>query len=93
LQVGINLGDPIFRGIYHGKKAHDDDLQDVLQRAVDVGCTKLMVTGSDLTESRKAVQLARDHRTSGTKCAYILQKHRQADNPDLTLQLVSVTPQ
>ncbi|KAI9877719.1 MAG: hypothetical protein M1830_003031 [Pleopsidium flavum] len=60
--VGINLGDPIFRGVYHGKKAHEDDLEDVLQRAVEVGCRKLMVTGSDLEESRKAVQLAKDHR-------------------------------
>ncbi|MCJ1364761.1 hypothetical protein MMC16_003877 [Acarospora aff. strigata] len=59
--VGINLSDPIYRGIYHGKKAHDDDLEDVLQRAVDVGCTKMMVTGSDLEESRKAVQIAKGH--------------------------------
>ena len=61
--VGANLGDPIFRGIYHGKKAHEDDLADVLQRALDVGCVKMMVTGSDLEESRKAVQLAEKYRT------------------------------
>ena len=63
IQVGINLGDPIFRGIYHGKKVHDDDLDDVLQRAIDVGCVKFMVTGSDLDESRKAVKMAEEHRT------------------------------
>lgn len=62
--VGINLGDPVFQGIYHGKKAHDDDLDDVLQRAVDVGCVKMMVTGSDLTESRKAVKMAEKYRQS-----------------------------
>ncbi|MCJ1226703.1 TatD DNase [Toensbergia leucococca] len=62
IQVGINLGDPIFRGIYHGKKVHDDDLDDVLQRAIDVGCVKFMVTGSDLDESRKAVKMAEEHR-------------------------------
>jgi len=28
------------------------------------GCRKLMVTGSDLVESEKAVQLARDYRES-----------------------------
>ena len=60
--MGINLGDPIFRGMYHGKKAHDDDFQEVLQRAVDAGCIKLMVTGSDLKESQKAVKLAQDYR-------------------------------
>ena len=62
LQVGINLGDAIFRGIYHGKQAHEDDLEGVLQRAVDAGCVKLMVTGSDLEESKKAVKMAEEHR-------------------------------
>jgi TatD DNase family protein len=57
-QVGINLGDPIFRGVYHGKRGHEDDLEQVVQRALDVGCTKLMVTGSDLKESAHAIELA-----------------------------------
>lgn len=56
--VGINLGDPVFRGVYHGKRAHDDDLQDVVQRALEVGCKKMMVTGSDLKESGHAIELA-----------------------------------
>ncbi|RMD43102.1 hypothetical protein DV735_g2007, partial [Chaetothyriales sp. CBS 134920] len=56
--VGINLGDPVFRGIYHGKQAHPDDQKDVIQRALDVGCTKLMITGSNLEESKHAVSLA-----------------------------------
>lgn len=68
LQVGINLGDPIFRGVYRGKKAHDDDLDDVLQRAVEAGCIKFMVTGSDLEESKKAVQLAKDYRMYDSLC-------------------------
>ncbi|KAK7902794.1 hypothetical protein LTR67_002440 [Exophiala xenobiotica] len=60
--IGINLGDPVFRGEYHGKKAHDDDLEDVIQRALDVGCTKFMVTGSNLEESRHAVEIAKRYR-------------------------------
>lgn len=62
LQIGINLGDPVFRGVYRGKRAHDDDLEQVVQRALDVGCVKLMVTGSDLIESAHAVALARQFR-------------------------------
>lgn len=58
LQIGINLSDPIFRGEYHGKKAHEDDLAHVIQRALEAGCRKFMVTGSDLVESQKAVELA-----------------------------------
>jgi len=59
--VGINLGDPIFRGVYHGKKAHEDDLDGVLERAVEAGCVKMMVTGSDLKESKHALKLAEEH--------------------------------
>ncbi|MCJ1283803.1 hypothetical protein MMC26_003134 [Xylographa opegraphella] len=60
-QVGINLGDPIYRGIHHGKQSHEDDLDAVLQRAVEAGCLKLMVTGSDLVESRNAIKIAEEH--------------------------------
>lgn len=67
-QVGINLTDPVFTGIYHGKKAHENDVDDVLQRAVDAGCIKLMITGSDLQESRNAVKLAMQHRRLQQKC-------------------------
>ena len=62
-QVGINLGDPVFRGVYHGKRGHEDDLEQVVKRALDVGCTKLMVTGSDLKESAHAIELAKQFRT------------------------------
>lgn len=53
------MGDPVFRGEYHGKKVHDDDLELVVQRARDAGCEKMMITGSDLRESKKALELAR----------------------------------
>ncbi|KAL2013857.1 hypothetical protein VTN00DRAFT_1382 [Thermoascus crustaceus] len=61
VDIGINLGDPVFRGEYNGKQVHDDDMADIIQRARNVGCEKFMVTGSDLEESRHAVQLARDN--------------------------------
>ena len=56
--MGINLTDPIYRGVYHGKSAHEDDLQHVIQRALDANCIRLMVTGSDLKESKQAIHLA-----------------------------------
>ncbi|KAK3722678.1 hypothetical protein LTR37_002249 [Vermiconidia calcicola] len=59
--IGINLSDPIFRGVHHGKRAHEDDLQHVIQRARDAGVHKMMVTGSDLTESQNAVKLAEEY--------------------------------
>lgn len=62
MQIGINLSDPIFRGVYHGKKAHEDDLPHIVERALGAGCRKLMVTGSDLPESEKALELAEQYR-------------------------------
>lgn len=47
--------------MHHGKKAHEDDLVNVIQRAAEAGVRKMMVTGSDLNESRKAVQLANEY--------------------------------
>ncbi|WPG98719.1 Mg-dependent DNase [Acrodontium crateriforme] len=61
IQIGINLPDPMFRGSYHGKQAHDDDLAHVIKRAHDAGVRKMMVTGSDLVESKNAVKLAEEY--------------------------------
>ncbi|KAI9680505.1 MAG: hypothetical protein M1817_003945 [Caeruleum heppii] len=56
--VGINLTDQTFQGIYHSKRHHGSDLDEVIRRAQDVGCEKFMVTGSSLEESQKAVGVA-----------------------------------
>ncbi|KAI9158525.1 Deoxyribonuclease Tat-D [Paramyrothecium foliicola] len=61
IDIGINLADPIFRGKYHGKQRHPDDLAAVVGRAQEVGCSKLMVTGSDFESSRDAVKLAEEY--------------------------------
>ncbi|KAL1896828.1 hypothetical protein Sste5346_004461 [Sporothrix stenoceras] len=59
IDIGINLADPIFRGMYHGKQRHPDDLVGIVQRARDVGCSRLIVTGSSFKSSREALKLAR----------------------------------
>lgn len=58
VDVGINLTDSTFKGEYYGKQHHEEDTEHVIQRAVNLGCVKFMVTGSDLEESKKAVALA-----------------------------------
>ncbi|KAK4130335.1 hypothetical protein BT67DRAFT_445820 [Trichocladium antarcticum] len=60
IDIGINLADPIFRGRYHGKPRHPDDLTAVVGRAAEVGCTKLIVTGSSFKSSRDALKLAKE---------------------------------
>ncbi|KAF3766060.1 hypothetical protein M406DRAFT_257547 [Cryphonectria parasitica EP155] len=61
IDIGINLADPIFRGVYNGKQRHDDDLAGVVGRARQVGCTKLIVTGSSFKSSRDALTLAEEY--------------------------------
>ncbi|KAI0181721.1 hypothetical protein GGR52DRAFT_525936 [Hypoxylon sp. FL1284] len=61
IDIGINLADPIFRGQYHGTQRHPDDLSAVVSRAQEVGCRKLIVTGSDFTSSRHALDIAKEY--------------------------------
>lgn len=61
IDIGINFTDPIFRGLYHGTQRHDSDFPLILQRAQDVGCQKFMVTGSDLAESKHAIEISKQY--------------------------------
>ncbi|RDW91579.1 hypothetical protein BP5796_02744 [Coleophoma crateriformis] len=61
IDIGINLTDPIYTGLYHGTQRHPDDLLAVLKRSQEAGCQKLIVTGSDLKESERAVELSAAH--------------------------------
>ncbi|KAL7624548.1 hypothetical protein AAE478_006115 [Parahypoxylon ruwenzoriense] len=61
IDIGINLADPIFRGQYHSTQRHPDDLSAVISRAKEVGCQKLIITGSDFPSSRHALEIAKEY--------------------------------
>ncbi|KAF8560215.1 Mg-dependent DNase [Imleria badia] len=54
----VNLTDPVFRGVYHGKKKHEDDLDMILERSYLAGVKSMIITGGSLHESELALSLA-----------------------------------
>lgn len=57
--IAVNLTDPMFQGVYHGKKRHAPDLDAVVRRAKDSGVERILITGTSLSESRRALDLAK----------------------------------
>jgi len=65
IDIGANLTDPVFRGSYRGKQKHENDFQAMLQRGIDVGIEKVIVTGGNVNESKEAIELCEKN-----KCMY-----------------------
>lgn len=84
IDIGANLTDPVFTGLYRGKQKHEvnyqrlsylpakyhaltlcrfpvtqSDLTAILTRAKAFGVEEIIVTGGNLEESRKALQLVK----------------------------------
>ncbi|WFC99627.1 hypothetical protein MYAM1_002372 [Malassezia yamatoensis] len=59
IEIAVNLGDPMFRGIYREKQKHPDDLENVLQRAEDARIAAQIITAGSLAETREVLDLTK----------------------------------
>ena len=48
--IGANLTDPVFTGVYRGKQKHDNDFEAIMERAKEVGMVGHMITGGSLSD-------------------------------------------
>lgn len=59
IQVAVTFTADQFRGIYRGKAYHEPDLSEVIQRAKDYGCEKIMLTTMSLPLGYDNLKLVR----------------------------------
>ncbi|KAK3857575.1 hypothetical protein Pcinc_036184 [Petrolisthes cinctipes] len=59
IDIGANLTDEMYQGLYHGSKKHEADLDQVLKRAWDGGLSRMIITGTSLSDSKAALELAK----------------------------------
>lgn len=60
----------MYQGEYHGKTRHPSDLEAVVKRAHEAGVERILITGTSLSESKAALDLAKKY--SEYQCRGIL---------------------
>lgn len=90
IDIGANLTDPMYQGLYNGSRKHDSDLVHVLERSWKHGLEKLIITGGNLEESKKAIEVAKTddrlHATVGCHPTRCSEFENNGQNPDEYLQ-------
>ena len=71
--IGANLVDEMFLGVYNEKQRHEPDLLQVLERAKAMNVNKIVCTAGSMDDSRKTLDLLRSQAdptsTTSTSCS------------------------
>eukprot|EP01128_Nolandella_sp_AFSM9_P006047 TRINITY_DN3042_c0_g2_i1.p2 TRINITY_DN3042_c0_g2~~TRINITY_DN3042_c0_g2_i1.p2 ORF type:complete len:317 (+),score=64.33 TRINITY_DN3042_c0_g2_i1:32-952(+) len=97
IDIGANLTDSSYEGIYYDKRAHESDLSLVLERARGAGVEKIIVTAGSLSEARKALEFVKGteglYSTVGvhpTRCLEFDDRELSSSADDYLDQLVAI---
>jgi len=60
IDIGVNLTDDMYNGVYHGKKLHEPDLDLVLKRAAEASVNHLIVTGTSYSDIKEAIEMIKN---------------------------------
>lgn len=64
--IGANLVDDMFKGVYRSKGIHPQDLLGVLRRARQHGVTDVMITASHLRDTLDALEMVKQHSSTSS---------------------------
>lgn len=59
--IGANLTDPMFQGVYNGSAKHQADLNNVLERGWSAGLQKVIITCGTIFDCEQAFQISNTH--------------------------------
>lgn len=70
IDIGANLTDPMFVGVYNSSQKHHNDFDHMLSRALESGIERMIITGGTLEESKSALSIAQrnEHLFSTVGC-------------------------
>ncbi|XP_034835101.1 deoxyribonuclease TATDN1 [Maniola hyperantus] len=87
IDIGANLTDEMYQGVYHGSRKHQPDLEKVLRRSWAGGLDKMIITGGSLVDSKKAIELANTNsQLFSTVGCHPTRCREFVDNPDAYLK-------
>ncbi|KAH8740832.1 hypothetical protein FG386_003071 [Cryptosporidium ryanae] len=61
IDIGSNLTDLMFQGVYNGKNQHTPDLNKVIERAKNGGLDKIIITSGSYEECVQALKICEEH--------------------------------
>ncbi|GIX63815.1 deoxyribonuclease TATDN1, putative [Babesia caballi] len=61
IDIGVNLVDKMYKGIYNGKQRHVADLPGVIQRAKSAGVVKMLLTAGSLSDLHESLEICEEY--------------------------------